>query len=305
MTLSRVVAGRLAAAALCLGLGLPHLVAAQSAPKLSKSQRTTLEAVVAAVDQAQASSAATPATWQTHVLRASDGSHYVALSAVARDIPAPKDVVLLYVRLATRRTAAERTSVPERSAVAEWLKGLRGDPLPMRAGRAMTVPPGELPVGGAASLSGRPGSSSAAAVEASIALRLQDRERERAARERAERDKRRRAELESAAATPAPAMHPFEDFDLQTRLVAGPQGLVVERGLTVGPGDYDVYVAWADSPAAGRSPSVRVLTHRLTLPGASSTEFSLSDVVLAGSVLRSPRSRPWLGRLRNGRPDRA
>ena len=66
---------------------------------------------MAAVDQAQASSAATPATWQTHVLRASDGSHYVALSAVARDIPAPKDAVLLYVRLATRRTAADRTSV--------------------------------------------------------------------------------------------------------------------------------------------------------------------------------------------------
>ena len=289
MKLSRDVARRIAAAVWLLCL--PCLAAAQSAPKLSKSQRATLEAVVTAVDQAESAGAVTHASWQSHVLRASDGSHYVALSAVARDVPAPKDAVLLYVRLATRRAAAERTSVPERSAVAEWLKGLRGDPLPMRAGRSMTVPQGELPVGGAASLSGRPGSSSAGAVEASIALQLQDRERERAARERAERDKRRRAELESAAATPA-AMHPFEDFDLQTRLVASPQGLVVERGLTAGPGDYDLYVAWADASTGSRTPVVRVLTHRLTLPGASSTDFSLSDVVLADTVHALPAPYP-------------
>ena len=273
-------------------LCLPRMAAAQSTPKLTKSQRTTLEAVVAAVDQAESAGVVTPAAWQSHVLRASDGSHYVALSAVARDLPAPKDPVLLYVRLATRRTPGERISVPERSAVAEWLKGLRGDPLPMRASRSMTVPQGELPVGGAASLSGRPGSSSAGAVEASLALQLQDRERQRAALERAERDKRRRAELESAAAAPAPAMHPFEDFDLQTRLVTGPQGLIIERGLTVGPGDYDLYVAWADASAGSRSPAVRVLAHRLTLAGASSTDFSLSDVVLADTVHALPAPYP-------------
>ncbi len=245
-----------------------------------------LEAVVTAVDQAAASGTTTPADWQTHVLRASDGAHYVALSAVAPAVAPSQEAVLLYVRLTTRPSPGTAAAVPERSAVAEWLKGLRGDPLPMRASRSMTVPTGELPVGGAAMLAGDAG------VESSNALRLQDRERERVARERSNREKQRRSELESAARTPAPAMHPFEDFDLQARFATAGAGIIIERGFTAGPGDYDVYVAWAEPAPANRPPLVRVITHRLVLPGANVTDFALSDIVVADAVRALPAPYP-------------
>lgn len=251
-----------------------------------------LDAVVAAVDQAATAGTSTPAEWQTHVLRASDGSNYVALSAVARDIAPPKDTVVLYVRLATRPVAGAGNVIPERSAVAEWLRGLRGDPLPMRAGQSMTVPQGEMPIGGAAALGGRPGSSNAGATDASNALRLQDHARERAVRERADREKQRRAELESAVRTPTAAMHPFEDFDLEARLASADAGVTIERGFTAGPGDYDVYVAWAEAAVGSRPPSVRVITRRLELPGATATDFSLSDIVLADAVRALPAPYP-------------
>lgn len=265
-------------------LFLPLPAAAQSAPKLSKSQRALLEATVAAVDQAAATGTAAAAHWQSHVLRASDGSHYVAWSAFAPGVAPPKDAAVLYVRLATRPSAGTSSAVAERSAVAEWLKGLRSDPLPMRAARTVSVPQGEMPVGGAAALGGRPGSANAGATEASNALRLQDLVRERTVRERAEREKQRRAELESAAHAPAPAMHPFEDFDLEARFAPADAGLTIERGFTAGPGDYDLHVAWAEASTGNRPPLVRVITQRLTLPGATATDFRLSDIVVADTV---------------------
>ena len=118
MKLSRVVAARLIVAALLLFLSCD--ATAQNAPKLSKAQRALLEALVTAVDQAQASGVAAPATWQSHVLRASDGSHYVALRATVLDVPVPVGGAMLYVRLAARRSDEPRAAA-ERSAVKEWL----------------------------------------------------------------------------------------------------------------------------------------------------------------------------------------
>ena len=281
MKLSRVVAVGLAATALLAAASRDAL--GQGTPKLSKSQRALLEAVVAAVDRAAADAdTATRAAWQSHVMRASNGAHYVALSALAPDVAVPTEGVMLYVRLATR-PASGTTITAERSAVMEWLKGLRSDPLPMRAARSVSVPQGEMPVGGAAALTGRPGSANAAAADASTALRLQELERERAARERAEREKQRKAELESTRRLPS-AMHPFEDFDAQARLRPGVGGAIIERGITAGPGEYDLFVAWAEPAPGTRAPAVRVLAHRLSLPGASATDFILSDIVLADAA---------------------
>lgn len=289
MKLSPVVAAPLAAAALTVWLPCP--ATAQNAPKLTKSQRTALETVVAAVDKAAAGgtdAATTAATWQDHVLRASSGAHYVAVHAVVPGVPPPADAVVLYVRLMTRR-GLDTTLTAERSAVMEWLKGLRGDPLPRGAGRPMSVPQGELPIGGAAVLAARNGDTS---IDSSNLLRLQERERERAAREKAEREKQRRAELESAALAPAAVMHPFEDFDVQARLGADRDGVVIDRGFTAGPGQYDLYVGWSESAAGNKPPQVRLLTHRITLPGASATDFALSDVVVADSVRKLPAPYP-------------
>lgn len=279
MTLSRVVAGRFAAAALCLSL--PHLVAAQSAPKLSKLQRTTLEAVVAAVDEAQTAGVVTPATWQSHVLRASDGSHYVALRATVIDVPVPIGGAMLYVRLAARRSDDGTESA--RSAVMEWLKGLRGDPLPMRAARSTTVNAGEMPVGGTAASVGD------VTADASAALRLGDLQRERERRQREDDGARRRAELERPQPPPTP-LYPFEDFDPNPPLqAAAAGGLHLARGVTAAPGDYDVFIAWAGTPSRGR-PGVSVVRRRLTLPPLGPA-FGLSDVVVAGSV--TPLSAPY------------
>lgn len=275
------------AAALASG-GLASPVNAQvAAPKLSKPQRAAFEAILDAVERAAAGSAdapVEPATWITHVLRASDGSHYVALHADLTAGNPPGEPVPLYVRFAARRVGAESELPPARSAVGDWLKGLRGDPLPMRASRSTTVPQGEVPVGGAAILAGDAG------VEASNVLRLQDLERDRARREAAAREKQRRAELEARTATPPPRLHPFEDLDPRYEFPTGGDTVFVERGASVGPGDYDVFIGWATPAGRNRPPVVHVVRHRVTLPGATTVDFALSDVILADRVrpLASP-----------------
>ena len=158
------------------------------------------------------------------MLRASDGSHYVALRAVASDLPALDAPVILYVRLASR-AAPGVTTVAQRSAVMEWLRGQRSDPLPMSAGRSMAVPQGEMPIGGAAAFAGD------VAADSSNALRYMDRQREQAAREREAADKKRRAELESAARAGLPTIHPFEDFDVAARLDRDPAGATILRSV--------------------------------------------------------------------------
>lgn len=261
----------------------PSLVAQQPAPKLTSQQRTVLEAIVTAVDAASATPAghaADDARWVSHVLRASDGSHYVALSAAPVALPRPGQPVVLYVRFALRRAGAETTLAPPRSAVLEWLKGLRADPLPMRARRSISVPQGEIPVGGAAMLAGA--QAAVAANDASNALKLQELERERQRRDQEQREKQRRAELESRSAAPQ-AVHAFEDFD-PAHVSAGGSAFLIERGATVGPGDYDVYIGWAEPPARRQAPAVHVIAHRVTLPAVTRTDFGLSDIVLAESV---------------------
>jgi tetratricopeptide (TPR) repeat protein len=184
----------------------------------------------------------------------------------------------MYVRLATRRPATTALTLPvERSAVKEWLAGLRGDPLPMQAGRSVTVPSGEMPVGGAAASSRRLGDAS----DATAALRLLSLQQERAARDKAEREARRLADLESTGGK-ASVMLPFEDFDFEARpatLTGG--GLDIRRGITAGPGDYDLFVAW--STGQGKDADVGVIHYHLTLPGASPA-FGLSDIIVAEQV---------------------
>lgn len=277
MHLSRLVV----ASAVLVG-GSPHtgtpLHAQTPAPRLTRPQQAVLESVVTAVDMAAANPATVaPSDWQVHVLRASDGSHYVALRGRAAGLAAPPGPVMLYVRLAQRVSIAPTTA--PRSSVLEWLRGERAEPLPMHARSAINVPVGEMPVGGAAGILGlRPDLG----LENTAALRLMDRERQQAAREREARDARRRADLEQAAKT-AYALHPFEDFDPSATLARDGDGVTVLRSVRAGPGDYTLSVAWAETGAAGTAPVVRVLTHGLTLPAATPA-FAVSDVVLVDAV---------------------
>lgn len=267
-----------------------------NAPRLNMTQRSLLEAVVAAVDRAAAGASDAPvidATWLSHVLRASDGSHYVALRADVADIPARTDPVTMYVRLAPRRAAGETNAASPRSAVLEWLKGMRSDPLPMRASRSTTVNPGEMPIGGTAAAVGDVTAGNTAA------LRLVELQRERQVRLREEEAARRRADLARPSPSPA-ALLPFEDFDPAAHTAVGANGTVrILRGITAGPGDYDLFVGWAAPPARGELPRVRVISHRLVLPAAPRV-FGLADIVIAEDV--KPLQQPYTSAQQAGHP---
>lgn len=265
----------------CLAGGAPPVLAGQGTPSLTAAQRTALDAVVRAVERAAGTDGAgampTPpaTTWQVHVLRASDGSHYVALRALVSGAPPVAGPVVLYVRLASHR--GDAITAAERSAVLEWLDGERRTPLPQRAGGSMSVPRGEMPVGNITQ--GRD-----PAAESVTALRLMSMERERAARQREAREAERRAALEDARLGRASTMLPFEDFDVAAVLGTAAGGsLDVRRSLTAGPGDYDLTIAWTAAGTRASPASVQIITRRLSLPAATSA-FALSELVLADDV---------------------
>ncbi|MDP1568823.1 MAG: hypothetical protein Q8L86_02370 [Vicinamibacterales bacterium] len=266
------VRGVLVVALICLLA--PPPAATQTTPKLTRAERDALRAVVAAVDAAGTLPHTDPAAWPIHLLRASDGSHYIAFSALLPPESSSAASGTLYVRLATR--AAAPTVVAERSAVMEWLQGQRADPLPARAARVVSVPSGEMPVGGASAADRTGGGQS------STALRLVEHQRERARERREDEDRDRRAALEGGA-TAAPVMYPFEDFDVSAALVPVPGGGgAVRRSVTAGPGDFDLYVGWLPADG-GRTPPV-VMRRALALPPASANTLTIGSVIVAEEI---------------------
>jgi hypothetical protein len=250
--------------------------AAQSAaaPKLSRAQRAALQALVRAVDDAAPALDLAEKDWPVHLLRASDGSHYVAFSIHPGTAMAAQKPLVLYVRLATRPDGRATTS-PERSAVAEWLAGQA--PVPVLPRRGIAI--GDMPTYGAGSIASRgPGPSQN--------LQLLELERERAREKREAQERARKAALEGADTTRPPrSLLPFEDFDAEAPVSVDAGGApILRRSLTAGPGDYDLIVAWVDPDAADPSAAVRVVRRGLTLPPASSTTLALSHVILADSV---------------------
>src|SRR5436190_10969576 len=108
---------RLAIAVVTACLCTTSASAQPAAPNLTKPQRDLLQAIVDGVDGAAAQPAITDATWQIHVLRASDGSHYIAMSVTPPAALLSSDPVTVYVRLATATSGS--TVVAERSLVRE------------------------------------------------------------------------------------------------------------------------------------------------------------------------------------------
>ncbi len=255
----------------------PALGEQLSPPKLTKPQRDTLHALVTAVDNA-VSAPETPAVrWQTHLLRTSDGAHYVAFTVTPSEPLSEQDASSLYVRLATR-SDAQSAAIAERSAVMEWLKGMRSDPLVARKQRGIAF--GEMPVFGPGAIATRgPGQQAG-----DLALLNMERERARERKEAAERE--RKAALEGTSTTrPRDALFPFEDFTLD-RPRTGQTGAaaMLQRSFTAGPGDYDLYVAWGASPTKGQPGAVKVAKRSLSLPPASSAELGLSSIIVADAV---------------------
>jgi hypothetical protein len=246
--------------------------AQNEAPKLTRQERAALQAVVAAVDTAADLPVTGDADWPVHLLRASDGSHYVAFTAPAPEVTASQRNVL-YVRLASVRDPRV-PSVRERSALAEWLAGERGGPIQARRGIAF----GEMPTFGAGAIAARgPGPQSLQLLE-------MQRERDRERHEAQERE--RKAKLEGTSTTAAVnALLPFEDFDLRAETSAlADTRRVWRRSLTAGPGRYDLFVGWADPAARNVAATVRIVKRTLDLPPASTTEFAISSVIIADSI---------------------
>ena len=207
---------------------------AQSAvPNLTRQQRELLAAIITAVDAAASQPETNDLRWQHHIMRASDGSHYVAFSAEP-ETPLPPGPVLLYLRLATAAPAGAQ-QIAERSPIKEWLAGSRIDPrlLPKRG-----IAVGEMPImGPAGNFTTRPATSTG-----SNELRLMELERERARQNKEGRDKQRRDEFEGKE-TATRSTLPFEDFDLASRSTRSDGTRIVTRAFTAGPGDYDLFLA--------------------------------------------------------------
>jgi hypothetical protein len=252
----------------------PPAMPQSDTPNLTRQQRTALQTVVRAVDANTPSLSLTESDWPLHVLRASDGSHYVAFSLNRADGLQLNRPLVLYVRLASKRRSGEVTQ-PERSSVAEWLAGQSPVPVLPRRGLAF----GEMPIYGAAGIAQR-----GAQLQAQN-LQLLELERERAREKREAQERARKASLEGAeAARPARPLLPFEDFDVRAQAVADSGGTpVLRRSFTAGPGDYELTVGWTDVDATASSP-VHVARRTVTLPAASTTALALSSVIVADDI---------------------
>jgi hypothetical protein len=257
-----------------LGAALSAEARQGDSPTLSRQQRVAMQAIVKAVESGAATVAVADADWPLHVLRASDGSHYVAFSLNRADGLRLNRPLVLYVRLATHRRDNEFSPL-ERSAVAEWLAGQTPTPVLPQRGLAF----GEMPVYGAAGIGQR------MAGQQAQNLQVLDLERERAREKREAQARERKATLEGGeTARPARALLPFEDFDMRAQPVADSSGAaVLRRSFTAGPGDYDLTVAWMDAEADANA-AVRVARRSVSLPPASTTGFALSSVIVADDV---------------------
>jgi hypothetical protein len=255
---------------------LTATAAAQTAPpELTRQQRALLQTLVTAVDEARSEPAPVDHTWLTHVLRASDGSHYVAFSVTPPAGALPDKPVVLYVRLATATGVAATTS-RERSVVKEWLAGSRVDPrlLPRRGGIAI----GDMPPMGAGAVGVR-GTASVGSPD----LQVIDLERQRSRQRREEEERRRKAELEGMAAANLDRL-PFEDFEIGATSLSADGTRAIQRALTAGPGAYDLYVAWVDASVPPATAQPQVARRSLRLGPALATEFGLSSVIVADGI---------------------
>ncbi len=248
-------------------------------PTLNTDQRALLTALLAAVDAAPPAADA-PDSWQTHVLRASDGSHYVAFSVASSPAaPIAANRVLIYVRLSPVPEPATVTAAA-RSSVREWLAGSRTDPRLVRSRRGFAV--GEMPAMGAATAGG-----GGAATVGSADLQIMGLQRERERQRKEQQERERKASLEGSGAATADLL-PFEDFDFVTPEAFADGTARLQRALTAGPGVYRLSIAWVDAAGnAGKAP-VRLAQRLLDLPPALPDEFRISSVVVADEVSVRP-----------------
>lgn len=231
--------------------GLAQLASLFGAPleadkKSEAALRRELRALLALADAVQTGEEVEQGLalrFESHLLKGSAGRTYVPYSVVIDEhSPAPESFTV-YVRVVRRGSG-----LAPGGEHGPW--------------GAVSIPPGEMPVGGVATRHRR----SSPYGEASAVLSMLDRERQ--------------------------ATSPYEFEDVHSVEVGAGEALRpfrLRRALSVPPGEYDVYVVARETAAASRPGArIAVLVQALSAPDFSVAELALSSLIVAERVETLP-----------------
>ena len=234
---------------------------------LSSDERTALLALFKAVDLAQDTDVLAPGEvqWTADVLKSINLAYVPFRLGFGSLLEAPKSAAM-YVRLVSRHDGYR--SQDESSSLREWV--MHGGAPPPRPGESVVFGPGELPIGGPASMSSRQPTAAAAQASAVLALQQKQFDKEKAAAE-AERQRR---EL--------PARDPYR-FPFEEYYFFDGRSAQVERAVAVPPGEYDVFVGLVDRARVKTSTPV-VVRRTITVPDFWNLELRLSNLMLVSDV---------------------
>jgi hypothetical protein len=241
---------------------------------LGVEERNAVLSLIKAVDVAQETDAASSdrATWNGHVLKSGNQTAYIPFRLMLGQANDNIKTAVVYVRAVSRHDGIRVTD--EHSFARDWL--LRGNGTPGRTPETIYVGQGELPVGGPAASSSRAAVSAPAQALAVLALQQRELEKQKAAADAAKKKSETRER--------DPYVFPFEDYYVaEVAGGRGAEGRVLERALSLPPGEYDVYVAMLDRSRLKTSGPL--ITHEaVTIPDFWNDEIALSSVILASDV---------------------
>ena len=254
---------------------LPAIAGAAGPPKrkpLDAKQREAVLALIKAVDTAQETDTSfdDALEWAGHVLKAGDQSAYVPFRVTHREAADGFTSSFMYVRAVTRREGVRASE--EHSFLRDWLA--RGGDMPVKLPETVYIGPGEMPVGGPATASGRRSIQAPAEALAVLALQQRAFEKQKAADAEAKKKEEKKER--------DPFRFAFEDYYLVDHKAAR-EPRVFERAMMLPPGEYDVYVALLDR-ARARTSSPVIAKHTLVVPDFWNDELAISSLILAKAV---------------------
>ena len=272
LRLDRTGASALVCLAFLAALPVGTVSAADPPPRkpLGINERNAVLSLIKAIDVAQETDVTSGdrVAWDGHVLRAGNQTGYLPFRLTLGAADAFKEAVV-YVRAVSRHDGMRARD--ERSVARDWL--LRGNSAPPRL-QTVNISIGELPVGGPASRSSR--EAVASANQALTVLALQQREIER--QKAAEEARKKKSETPQRD----PYLFPFEDYYVADVTRDGNRTLL-ERALSLPPGEYDVYVGMIDRSRMKTSSPV-IIRQTVTVPNFWNDEIALSSLILASDV---------------------
>jgi hypothetical protein len=239
---------------------------------LDPKQREAVLSLIKAVDTAQEADASfdEALAWDAHVLKSGAQSAYVPFRVTHRGAGGGFTSAFMYLRAVTRRDGLRASE--EHSFLRDYLA--RGGDMPVRLPETVYIGPGEMPVGGPATSSGRRAIQAPAEALAVLALQQRAFEKQKAA----DAEAKKREETKERD----PFRFAFEDYYLVDHKAAR-EPRVFERAMALPPGEYDVYVALLDR-ARARTSSPVIAKHRLVVPDFWNDTLALSSLILARAV---------------------